>query len=330
MMGGLISINMKQVLFENKNVFMQKIRGILIILVILIHSISASKIIYENYLFVFLRTISNLAVPAFLFLSGYYFNKNKYIDDVLYIKKKISRLIIPLLIWNVVYFIFSDNKVLSGLFFFNTSPHLYFIVVLIQLILLTPLIMKYKVIKLILCLVTPIYLLIYRLTWMANSQIIIPAHQYYFFAWSIYYVFGIIVRELRVFKNIKKVHLLFLFVITFIYNCLIYHFFGFDYSCSQMNIMNMILSLSMCIYLASNIKQNSEISILSKIGDVSFGIYFIHIIVLKVVNKLLSFVVFDLVLLTFLKLFLTIMFSYMLIKMFCKITKNKFNNILGF
>lgn len=313
-----------------KNIFIQQIRGILIVLVIMIHSISVSSINAENYLLIFLRTICNMAVPIFLFLSGYFFNVKKNNDSNEYIKKKIKRLLLPLLIWNIVYFIISYNYEFKNLFLFTSAPHLYFIVVLIQLIMLTPLIIKHKNIKLLLCLVTPFYLIIYRLTWMITGDTIIPLHQYYFFAWSIYYVFGIVLQEkIKLFK-INKIHLLLLFVITLIYNYVIYNLLSFNYAVSQMNIINMLFSLCVCLYLVNNIKEDSKINILSKIGDISFGVYFIHIFVLKVLSRILSIFINNTVLLTFSKCILTIIISYILIKIFSSVTNKKYDKLLGF
>ena len=78
-----------------KNNYIQTIRGFLILFVIIIHSITTSNNKIENLFFITIRTICNVAVPIFIVLAGYFFNKQKCKEDKKYIHKKISRLLIP-------------------------------------------------------------------------------------------------------------------------------------------------------------------------------------------------------------------------------------------
>ena len=57
-----------------KNNNAQMIKGLLVLFVIIIHSICESNIVIENYLLIAIRQLSNIAVPLFFFLSGYYTN----------------------------------------------------------------------------------------------------------------------------------------------------------------------------------------------------------------------------------------------------------------
>lgn len=312
-----------------KNSYIQTIRGFLILFVIIIHSITTSNNDIENIFLITIRTICNIAVPIFIVLAGYFFNEQKYRENKKFMHEKILRLLIPLIIYNIIYFILSMKFNIANLLFFNTAAHLYYIVVIIQLILLTPLIIKYNSLKNLFLLITPIYLLVYRIIWMAKGQTIIPLHQYYFFAWSIYYVIGLIMKKKKLF-NINKYQVLILFLLTISYNVFIYYKFGIDYSLSQMNIVNMLFSIVVALYLINNKKDNTKENIFSKIGDNSFGIYFIHLLVIIVLNKLLGNFNINPIIFTILKSFVTITLSYLGIKMFTKITKNKFNKFLGF
>ena len=60
-----------------KNLYYQKLRAILILLVIFIHA-NYESTVFNNYILIFVRTISNVGVAVFFFLSGYFFNKVKY------------------------------------------------------------------------------------------------------------------------------------------------------------------------------------------------------------------------------------------------------------
>ena len=91
---------------NGRSLYIQKIRAILIIMVILIHSITTSESNINNYIIIMLRTACNIAVPCFFFISGYFFNVKKMQENkIKYLKEKIFRLLIPLLIWNIIYFV---------------------------------------------------------------------------------------------------------------------------------------------------------------------------------------------------------------------------------
>ena len=312
-----------------KNRYIQTIRGFLILFVIIIHSITESNSDIENIFLIIVRTLCNVAVPLFIVFAGYFFNEQKYKESKEFILKKILRLLIPLLIYNILYFILSMEFDIWKLLIFNTAAHLYYILVIIQLILLTPLIIKYNSLKKIFFIITPIYLLIYRFIWMSSGQSMIPLPQYYFVAWSIYYIVGLMLKHNNI-LNIKKYHVLIVFILIMGYNIFIYYKLGLEYALSQMNIPNMIFSILVSIYLINNKKDNIDENIFSKIGDNSFGIYFIHLFVIMVLNKMLGNIDFNPIIFTILKTVITIFVSYYGIKTFTKITKNKFNKFLGF
>lgn len=311
-----------------KNQYFQTIRGILILFVIAIHSITSSNNEMCNLIYVFFKTILNVAVPFFLVLAGYFFNENKHNEDYKYIFKKVIRLLIPLIIYNFIYFILIDRHNIKNLLTFSSACHLYYIVVIIQLIILTPVLLKHRKSLNILMIITPMYLLIYRITWIIKGGIVIPLHQYYFFAWSIYYVIGLLLRKYNI--SINKITLIISFIFSLTYNIFIYKILGIEYALSQMNIINMIFSLMVAVYFINNKKDNIKSNILSKFGDVSLGIYFIHLFIIGILNKIFSFVFFIPIVSTFLKIFVTIVFSYGIIVVFKKITKNRFDKYLGF
>ena len=313
-----------------KNIYIQKIRGILILLVVAIHSITESNVDFENYILIFCRNVSNVAVPIFIFLSGFYYNNEKNLKNKNYLKGKIKRLFIPLIIWDVLYFMLFTNHSIEKLITFKSAPHLYYILVLIQLILLTPLIQKMVNKKNFVWLITPIYLILYRVLWFTNGESIIPFQEYYFLGWLIYYMFGLYTRQNHRSNTIKIKSLIILFIIVYLYSLFIYNNYGFNYAISQMNVVNMIMSIFVCKYILSKIHINTKSNIISKIGDKSFGIYFLHIFVLKVVGRITSLFITNAIILFIVKVLFTIITSYIIIIIFNKITKNKFNYLLGF
>ena len=179
-------------------------------------------------------------------------------------------------------------------------------------------------------LITPIYLILYRVLWFTNGESIIPFQEYYFLGWLIYYMFGLYTRQNHRSNTIKIKSLIILFIIVYLYSLFIYNNYGFNYAISQMNVVNMIMSIFVCKYILSKIHINTKSNIISKIGDKSFGIYFLHIFVLKVVGRITSLFITNAIILFIVKVLFTIITSYIIIIIFNKITKNKFNYLLGF
>lgn len=131
---------------KGKNIFLQTIRGICIILVILIHCRYVTEKRYEwhNYSLI-LRQFINFPVAVFIFLSGYFTDVSKeYSVDVML--KRLRRLIIPYIVWSIIYTIidwvasgeYSIILLIKNLFLGTASGQMYFILVMVQLTMLVP------------------------------------------------------------------------------------------------------------------------------------------------------------------------------------------------
>lgn len=77
-----------------KNEFIQKVRGVLIFMVIIIHAIYESNNTLENYFLIVIRQLCNVAVPTFFFISGY---NIKLGENRSYYVERIKKILIPLL-----------------------------------------------------------------------------------------------------------------------------------------------------------------------------------------------------------------------------------------
>ena len=189
-----------------KEAYFQKIRGILILGVVFIHCMFICNNAIDNCISIIIRTFCNLAVPTFIFLSAYFFNFQKYKNDSKkYLINKIKRLIIPLFLWNIIYYGLNyKNSSIIDLITFETAPQLYYIVVLIQLILLTPLLdkgLKNSKVKFLLYCVTPVTLLLYRILCISFNYTF-PLYKLFFSHWLIYYLIGLEARnKKRITKN---------------------------------------------------------------------------------------------------------------------------------
>lgn len=131
-----------------KNTYWQKVRGICIAVVVAIHVLAeyqlrCTDIRLEMVLF---RQILNFAVPTFIFMAGYFTNVSKVNDSIgKYYLKRVERLLIPYLLWSTLYYLFrghGQSDFLNVLVTGNVSWQLYYIVVLIQCVAITPLLVK--------------------------------------------------------------------------------------------------------------------------------------------------------------------------------------------
>lgn len=143
-----------------KDQFWQGIRGIAIISVVLIHCKTGMGYIQGtdalskfnfSYWFI-IRNIITFAVAVFLFMSGYFVNIEKAIKEPgTFIKKRFIRLIIPYTVWSFIYFIWNGRNGVFKIgsfvnnFFTGVDTHLYYILVLLQFVIITPLLAKWAV-----------------------------------------------------------------------------------------------------------------------------------------------------------------------------------------
>lgn len=322
-----------------KNNNIQFFRGLAIICVVLIHTLSQVDNNVISYINITIRTIINFCVAMFIFISAYLIDEKKIKKNCkeFYIKK-VKRLLIPFFIWSLFYTLLKlinhDNisifKELIKFLIGANSAQLYYIIVLVQFFLLTPIILKIKensIGHFILYIIQPIYLLIVFLT--AKYNISIPLYNYFMFGWLSYYVLGVDFKNKN--YNINNIVIVILTAVIIIINLLEYKM-GFDYSycASQIKITNLVYSTIIITWLFEKIKIVNSNNILVKIGDYSYGIYYIHIFFVIIINKAIEFIKMPYYINVIIAYILTITTSILFIFIFKKITKNKFNKYLGF
>lgn len=119
-----------------RNNKIQVLRGWAIIAVVLIHTCPLG--IYQ----VIFRPFINFAVATFFFLSGY-LTKTENNDWGNFFKKRIYRVIIPYVIWTILYSVTSEwwnmSSIVWNLLTAKSAGMMYYILVYIQFVLLTPL-----------------------------------------------------------------------------------------------------------------------------------------------------------------------------------------------
>ena len=142
-----------------KSTTIQLFRGVAILGVILSHTCP------EGMWSVVCRPLVNICVPLFLFFSGY-LTKIENTDWATCFKKRIVRVVIPYLIWTVIYTIQTGDlkRLPVNILTTNAASHLYYIFVYIQFVLLTPMLGKLAKSKYgwLVWFITPVFLLFYK------------------------------------------------------------------------------------------------------------------------------------------------------------------------
>ncbi len=122
-----------------KDLYIQAVRGLAIAAVVLIHCLP------QEAASVTLRPFLNFAVAAFVFLSGYLTPREKAADADTFLRRRLGKIAAPYVVWTILYLVargaFAPLTVLTA-FVVGGSAQLYYLVVYLQLVLLTPLLFR--------------------------------------------------------------------------------------------------------------------------------------------------------------------------------------------
>lgn len=211
---------------------------------------------------------------------------------------------IPFIIWSLLYnglellrTVYSGNEVhwLGFVYRFivgKSATPFYYIVVLMQLTVVTPWLVKMVkqngIISRLLWLVTPVYL-VYLYTWNYIVGTLPCLYETLFPAWFGFYYLGIQVHcGWRLKGNGYTVG------ITFLWSCIEaigLRAAGFDigFYTSQITVGSFLYSVAMIGYFLNKSENNSRCCrLLSKLGDCSYGIFYIHMAVLIIVGRFIK------------------------------------------
>ena len=183
------------------------------------------------------------------------------------------------------------KQVLYYLVFGKASTPLYYIIVMLQLTIITPYIIKRKI-RVWMYMITPIYVLVLYVYNISIGETL-PLYETWFCAWFIFYLLGIDCRRGRwnhIINRAKNwwiiIALLFSIVEAFI---LAEMSENVGFACSQITFGSFVYTLAMIAWFMKNENTRRE-CVLSLVGNYSYGIYFCHMIVLMIVKKLLSII----------------------------------------
>lgn len=134
----------------DKNLYWQRVRGICILAVIAIHILAEYQLRSGGVLkleWVLARQLLNFTVPTFVFIAGYFTKKEKVEPVKTFYFKRFQRLFVPYIIWSLLYLGLRGKlhqNILETLITGNASWQLYYIIVLLQCVMLTPMLAKFN------------------------------------------------------------------------------------------------------------------------------------------------------------------------------------------
>lgn len=295
-----------------KDNYWQIIRGLCILAVIMIHcptGVSYGIDGFEFKVWLTVRQFINFAVPIFFFMAGYFVNAKKCINNTkLFFLDRGRRLLVPFFVWSAFYTsVYTMTHIWKYgivnwwhlIFIFLTgksAPQLYFVLVLIQLSLLTPYLLKIinrnTFISRILWLITPCYLL-FVYTYVIKIGKLPPLYATLFPAWFIFYYLGLQTKMEKIKPLItllnKKSLLVFSLVASAFEAFLLINYTGnVSFSCSALHFCNLILVFVLIAIFNLHKNMKIKIRLLEGIGNFSYGIFYIHWLFITLVRACLN------------------------------------------
>ncbi|WP_272671713.1 MULTISPECIES: acyltransferase [unclassified Providencia] len=275
-------------------------KGIAIIAVVSVHVLgqtsSFSLDSFNNLFGVFLRQFVNFCVALFFFLSGYFTPKERPESNIAFYKKRISKIFLPYLVWTFIYTPihilggdFSVSKFIYNLIFGTGVFIGYFVIALIQLVILTPFLYKLKSISLwvvfigiSLCFSIG-YTYYFQLIDYGSPLSKFPFNGLPFFIWLPFYLLGFYLSKINRAIALSTRKITYSYILLIILS-LIEAFYWLnsnrEFSVSQLKVTTYLTSVAVCLYVISTYKPTNKKSYLTWLGENSYFIYLSHLFVM--------------------------------------------------
>ncbi|MGO2306112.1 MAG: acyltransferase [Providencia sp.] len=283
-----------------RNNYWDNWKGIAIIAVVSVHVLSKTSSFpldsFNNLFGVFLRQFVNFCVALFFFLSGYFTPKDSPESNVGFYKKRISKIFLPYLIWTFIYTPihllggdFSLSKFIYNLIFGTGIFIGYFVIALIQLVLLTPFLYKIKLksvwlvfMSISLC-VSIGYTYYFQLIDHGSPLSKFPFNGLPFFIWLPFYLLGFYLSKINRGITLSTRKITYSYVLLVILS-LVEAFYWLnsnrEFSVSQLKVTTYLASVAVCLYVISTYKAVDKKSYLTWLGENSYFIYLSHLFVM--------------------------------------------------
>ena len=276
---------------KQKDYNIQLFRALAIMAVVLIHTCPSGE--WQ----VICRPFINFSVATFLFLSGYLTSTDNDNWEKFF-KKRIVRVIIPYIIWTILYSVASKAwtpKALAlNLLTAKSAATMYYIFVYIQFVLLTPLLgrlakSKYQWMG---WLVAPLSVMIFKyyplLMGFEYPSIINILWGDSCLGWFTYYYLGLLLGNRFLVRDYKMSHLLICYGIAIVLNMAEGYWWlqlGENNCGTQIKLSSFLTSSIFLLIIYTYLKTTKKVDInksLKLIGDYSFGIYLSHIMFMRI------------------------------------------------
>lgn len=244
------------------------------------------------------RQLVTYAVAMFFFLSGFFIKDNSL--DL----RGIHRILIPYVIWSILWFAettikgsqpVTTWKIINSIFFGGAFFPLYFLVVLMELKVISPWIVhhiekltkgyRYRFYKDWALLITPAMLcVLYAIQYATRQQPLVYAQ--IFPTWFLFYYVGALMRfgGIKVNAPTALCCTLFGLYLSILESAYINETLGVPFwAASQIKFSTFFYALSLCFLLMA-LHKKMESTWIVRLGEFSFGIYLLHLPVLKIVN----------------------------------------------
>lgn len=295
---------------EDRDLSFDAFRGCAIIAVVAIHAIPWQ--LYRNYVALSYRQLLNFAVPAFLFISGYWLSKKtirSWEDYKSFLQRRFSRILVPYLFWSLVYLGYealkiydvSVTQILLKLLIGGASHHFYFIIVIAQLYLLTPILQylnrkPYGFVSVLMFNIVALlvwYVFGRNDLWFVNDPHCLIHSPFLF--WIIFYQIGLLVgsddNEGFVLQNLNFLILLAVLVsiaVSWLEAMAISYYDNWLRAICALKYSSFVYSTCIIFgFLALRERLKRWPRVLIVLGNYSFGIYLTHMIIIRGIAKVM-------------------------------------------
>ncbi len=256
------------------------------------------------------------------------------------LSRRLRKTLPPYVIWSVFYAAALGHMgalgVLKALLTGGAAAHMYFLFVYAQLVVLTPLIYKcLRACRPLVYAVTPVSLVAYEVAIALGAP---PLHLgRLFLFWMLFYVVGLDWRRLK-----GLVEGRFGTCVAIMAACLCLQFAegscwnvagNYNMATTQVKLSSMACSLAVIavfMTMPGRVRSWASGSLLTRLGDVSFGVYLCHMAILALVGKALGFLLLPVALATLLKWGLTLGLSCVFCAVVSKVLPRKVAGWIGF
>lgn len=283
----------------------QNLRAFAVLAVILIHvTTSFTKVGHLTYvtgIALALDSAAQVAVPLFVCISGFVLSLKNYSLSTFYFKRALA--ILPAyLLFSVFYAIYFHKPILNSILDGNAAYHLHFFIIIFGLYIIYPLITRLYLGKI--TLITSLLMQLYF--WNLPYVSYIKTMPIWFYSWIeyiFYFVLGIYVcknysKIQKILENMPIMYIVAPTIILWLVRILYwlksyYKIYYYEIDILQILWINRLITIALfagIFMTAYKLVQHERSPIIKKIGDYSFGIYLVHVLILdKTVQMLLRY-----------------------------------------